>query len=192
MEIYLQGLTMGLAYVAPIGLQNLFVINSALTQPRRRALLTALIVVFFDVTLALACFFGIGALMERFTWLQLIILLAGGATVVWIGVGLLRDKPTMDQMKQIWAEFKGRAQELELPTAPKQFLNYFEEDNRPQAKLDRDLEGGMAISVGRLRPDTQYDYKFVSLSHNTLRGAAGGGVLLAELLCAEGYIDHKI
>lgn len=103
-----------------------------------------------------------------------------------------QNKPTMEQMKQIWADFKGRAQELELPTAPKQFLNYFEEDNRPQAKLDRNLEGGMAISVGRLRPDTQYDYKFVSLSHNTLRGAAGGGVLLAELLCAEGYIDHKI
>ena len=102
-----------------------------------------------------------------------------------------KNKPTMEQMKQIWADFKGRAQELELPTAPKQFLNYFEEDNRPQAKLDRDLEGGMAVSVGRLRPDTQYDYKFVSLSHNTLRGAAGGGVLLAELLCAEGYIDHK-
>ena len=103
-----------------------------------------------------------------------------------------KNKPTMDEMKQIWADFKGRAQELNLPTAPKQFLNYFEEENRPQAKLDRDLEGGMAVSIGRLRPDTQYDYKFVSLSHNTLRGAAGGGVLLAELLCAEGYIDHKI
>ncbi len=102
-----------------------------------------------------------------------------------------KNKPTMDEMKQIWADFKGRAQELELPTAPKQFLNYFEEENRPQAKLDRDMEGGMAVSVGRLRPDTQYDYKFVSLSHNTLRGAAGGGVLLAELLCAEGYIDCK-
>ena len=103
-----------------------------------------------------------------------------------------KNKPSMEEMKQIWADFKGRAQELDLPTAPKQFLNYFEEDNRPQAKLDRDLEGGMAVSVGRLRPDTQYDYKFVSLSHNTLRGAAGGGVLLAELLCAEGYIDHRI
>lgn len=100
-------------------------------------------------------------------------------------------KPTEEEMKHIWAEFKGRAQELELPTAPKQFLHYFEEPDRPQAKLDRDLEGGMAVSVGRLRPDTQYDYKFVSLSHNTLRGAAGGGVLLAELLCAEGYIDHR-
>ena len=100
-------------------------------------------------------------------------------------------KPTMEQMKDAWKNFKGRAQELNLPTAPKQFLNYFEEDNRPQAKLDRDLEGGMAVSIGRLRPDTQYDYKFVSLSHNTLRGAAGGAVLLAELLCAEGYIAHK-
>ena len=102
-----------------------------------------------------------------------------------------KNKPSMDQMKDAWKNFKGRAQELNLPTAPKQFLNYFEEDNRPQAKLDRDLEGGMAVSIGRLRPDTQYDYKFVSLSHNTLRGAAGGAVLLAELLCAEGYIEHK-
>jgi aspartate-semialdehyde dehydrogenase len=103
-----------------------------------------------------------------------------------------KNKPTMEQMKELWASYKGRAQELELPHAPKQFLHYFEEPDRPQAKLDRELEGGMAVSIGRLRPDTQYDYKFVSLSHNTLRGAAGGGVLLAELLCAEGYIDHKI
>ena len=93
-------------------------------------------------------------------------------------------------MKETWANFRGRAQELNLPTAPKQFLHYFEEPDRPQARLDRDLEGGMAVSIGRLRPDAQYDYKFVSLSHNTLRGAAGGGVELAELLCAEGYIDH--
>ena len=100
-------------------------------------------------------------------------------------------KPTIEQIKEIWAGFKGRAQELDLPSAPKQFIHYFEENDRPQAKLDRDLEGGMAISAGRLRPDTQYDYKFVGLSHNTLRGAAGGAVLLAELLCAEGYIDHK-
>ena len=95
MPTYLQGLTIGLAYVAPIGMQNLFVINSALTQPRRRALLTALIVVFFDVTLALACFFGVGALMERFAWLQRVVLLAGGAVVMWIGVGLLREKPVL-------------------------------------------------------------------------------------------------
>ena len=96
MGVYLQGLTMGLAYVAPIGLQNLFVINSALTHTRRRALLTALIVIFFDVTLALACFFGVGALMDRFTWLKMIVLLAGGAVVIWIGIGLLKDKPSMD------------------------------------------------------------------------------------------------
>ena len=86
---------------------------------------------------------------------------------------------------------KARAQELDLPSAPKQFLHYFEEPDRPQAKLDRELEGGMAVSLGRLRPDTQYDYKFGGLSHNPLRGAAGGAVLLAELLCAEGYMDRK-
>lgn len=97
-------------------------------------------------------------------------------------------KPSEDEIKTLWQNFKGRPQELDLPSAPKQFLRYFEEPDRPQAKLDRDLEGGMAITLGRLRPDTQYDYKFVGLSHNTLRGAAGGGVLLAELLCAEGYI----
>ena len=98
-------------------------------------------------------------------------------------------KPEIEDIKKIWAEFKGPAQELGLPSAPKQFLHYFEEDNRPQAKLDRELEGGMAVSVGRLRPDSQYDVKFVCLSHNTLRGAAGGAVLLAELLAAKGYLD---
>lgn len=98
-------------------------------------------------------------------------------------------KPNIADIKEIWAGFKGRAQELELPTAPKQFIHYFEEPDRPQARLDRELERGMAISAGRLRPDSQYDYKFVCLSHNTLRGAAGGGVLLAELLCAEGYMN---
>ncbi|MCD7947430.1 MAG: aspartate-semialdehyde dehydrogenase [Oscillospiraceae bacterium] len=99
-------------------------------------------------------------------------------------------KPELDEMKRIWASFQGRAQELQLPSAPKQFLHYFEASDRPQTRLDRDLEGGMAVSIGRLRPDTQYDYKFVCLSHNTLRGAAGGAVLLAELLCAEGYMDR--
>ena len=89
------------------------------------------------------------------------------------------EAPSMEQIKADWAGFKGRAQELDLPSAPKQFLHYFEEPDRPQAKLDRELEGGMAVSLGRLRPDTQYDYKFVGLSHNTLRGAAGGAVLLA-------------
>ncbi len=101
------------------------------------------------------------------------------------------EKPTMDEMKAVWASYKGRAQELELPSAPKQFLRYFEEPDRPQTRLDRMNEGGMQISIGRLRPDTQYDYKFVCLSHNTLRGAAGGAVELAELLCAEGYISAK-
>ncbi len=99
------------------------------------------------------------------------------------------NKPSKEEILNIWKEFSGRAQELELPHAPKQFLHYFEEDNMPQTKFQRDLEGGMAISVGRLREDTQYDYKFVCLSHNTLRGAAGGAVLMAELLCAEGYMD---
>ena len=98
-------------------------------------------------------------------------------------------KPSKEEILQCWKEFSGVPQELELPHAPKQFLNYFEEDNRPQAKLDRELEGGMAVSIGRLREDTQYDYKFVCLSHNTLRGAAGGAVLLAELLAAKGYFD---
>ena len=97
--------------------------------------------------------------------------------------------PTMEQIKADWAAFRGPAQELELPSAPKQFLHYFEEPDRPQTRLDRNLEHGMAVSLGRLRPDSQYDYKFVGLSHNTLRGAAGGAVLLAELLCAKGYMD---
>ncbi|MCQ2452155.1 MAG: aspartate-semialdehyde dehydrogenase [Oscillospiraceae bacterium] len=98
-------------------------------------------------------------------------------------------KPTEEEILKTWAEFRGRAQELELPSAPKQFLHYFTEPDHPQTKSERNLENGMAVSIGRLRPDTQYDYKFVCLSHNTLRGAAGGAVLLAELLCAEGYMD---
>lgn len=102
------------------------------------------------------------------------------------------EKPAdLEDFKALWKNFKGRPQELELPHAPRQFIHYFEEDNMPQTKLQRDLEGGMAISVGRLRPDTQYDVKFVCLSHNTLRGAAGGATLLAELLCAEGYITRR-
>ncbi len=99
------------------------------------------------------------------------------------------NKPTIEQIKEDWKNFKGVPQELKLPSAPKQFLNYFEEDNRPQAKFERNLEGGMAVSMGRLREDSQYDYKFVCLSHNTLRGAAGGAVLMAELLAAKGYFD---
>lgn len=102
-----------------------------------------------------------------------------------------KNKPSADEMIARWAEYKGLPQKLALPSAPKQFLKYFTEDNRPQTRLDRMNEGGMQISIGRLRPDTQYDYKFVCLSHNTLRGAAGGGVELAELLCAEGYITKK-
>lgn len=100
-----------------------------------------------------------------------------------------KNKPTKEQILDVWKKYSGVPQELELPHAPKQFLNYFTEDNMPQTKLNRDLEGGMAISVGRLREDSQYDYKFVCLSHNTLRGAAGGAVLLAELLAAKGYMD---
>ena len=100
-----------------------------------------------------------------------------------------KNKPTKEEILDVWANFKGRPQELELPHAPKQFLHYFTENDMPQAKLCRDIEGGMAVSVGRLREDTQYDYKFVCLSHNTLRGAAGGAVLMAELLAAEGYMD---
>ncbi len=98
------------------------------------------------------------------------------------------NKPTKEQIIEKWNSFSGRPQELALPSAPKQFLKYFEEDNMPQTKLHRDLEGGMTVSLGRLREDSQYDYKFVGLSHNTLRGAAGGAVLLAELLCADNYI----
>jgi aspartate-semialdehyde dehydrogenase len=97
----------------------------------------------------------------------------------------------MEQIRADWSAFRGPAQELELPSAPKQFLHYFEEENRPQTRLDRNTENGMAVCIGRLRPDTQYDYKFVCLSHNTLRGAAGGAVLLAELLCKKGYISAK-
>ena len=99
------------------------------------------------------------------------------------------NKPSKEEILKIWKEFKGAPQELDLPSAPKQFLNYFEEDNMPQAKLHRNLENGMAVSIGRLREDTQYDYKFVCLSHNTLRGAAGGAVLMAELYAAKGYFD---
>lgn len=100
-------------------------------------------------------------------------------------------KPSKEEIIKAWTEFKGIPQELELPSAPKQFIQYFGEDNRPQAKLDRDYENGMGISLGRLREDTVYDYKFVGLSHNTVRGAAGGAVLIAELLKAQGYIQAK-
>ena len=98
-------------------------------------------------------------------------------------------KLAMEEIIQRWESYRGAPQELNLPSAPKQFLHYFREDDRPQSRLDRNLENGMAVSIGRLRPDTQYDIKFVCLSHNTLRGAAGGAVLMAELLCAKGYLD---
>ena len=98
-------------------------------------------------------------------------------------------KPTKDEILSAWASFKGVPQELELPSAPKQFIRYFEEDNRPQAKLDRMEGNGMSVTAGRLREDSVYDYKFIGLSHNTLRGAAGGAVLLAELLAAKGYFN---
>ena len=101
------------------------------------------------------------------------------------------EKPSIEQIKADWAAFSGRAQELNLPSAPKQFLHYFTEPDRPQPKLDRNTENGMAVCIGRLREDTLFDYKFACMSHNTLRGAAGGAVLLAELLCAEGYIAAK-
>lgn len=97
MSLYLQGLAIGLAYVAPIGMQNLFVIDAALTQPRRRLVPITLIVIFFDVALMLACFFGIGALVERLPLLQTIVLAAGGLVVCWIGVGLIRERSSMDQ-----------------------------------------------------------------------------------------------
>ncbi len=99
-----------------------------------------------------------------------------------------KNKPTKEQILEAWANYSGKPQELELPHAPKQFIHYFEEDNRPQANIDRNLEGGMAISIGRLREDTLFDYKFVGLSHNTLRGAAGGAVEIAELLYRLGYL----
>lgn len=101
------------------------------------------------------------------------------------------NKPSKEEIIKRWREFAGRPQELGLPSAPKQFITYFEEENRPQTKLDRDIEHGMGVSIGRLREDSIYDYKFVGLSHNTLRGAAGGAVLIAELLKAEGYIQPK-
>ena len=100
-------------------------------------------------------------------------------------------KPTKEEILKAWKDFKGLPQELDLPSAPKQFITYFEEDNRPQTKLDRDLEGGYGISLGRLREDTVFDYKFVGLSHNTVRGAAGGALLTAELLKARGFLQAK-
>ena len=100
-------------------------------------------------------------------------------------------KPTKEELIDRIRNFKGQPQELDLPSAPKQFIQYIEEDNRPQVKMDVDYENGMGVSVGRLREDTVYDFKFVGLSHNTVRGAAGGAVLCAEMLTAKGYIQAK-
>ena len=97
-------------------------------------------------------------------------------------------KPTKEEILHAWRTYEGVPQKLELPSAPPHFLTYFEEDDRPATRTDRDLYGGMGVSVGRLREDSVFDYKFVGLSHNTLRGAAGGAVLIAELLLREGYL----
>ena len=101
------------------------------------------------------------------------------------------NKPTKEEILEAWRSFEGKPQTLGLPSAPAQFITYFEEENRPQTGVDRNLYGGMGVSVGRLREDSVYDYKFVGLSHNTLRGAAGGAVLIAELLYREGYLTAK-
>ena len=101
------------------------------------------------------------------------------------------EKPTQEQLIEKLVNFKGFPQKAELPSAPKQFIQYLEEDNRPQVKLDVDYERGMGISIGRLREDSMFDYKFIGLSHNTVRGAAGGAVLCAEALTAKGYIKAK-
>ncbi|MDE6001044.1 MAG: aspartate-semialdehyde dehydrogenase, partial [Clostridia bacterium] len=98
-------------------------------------------------------------------------------------------KPTKDEILKAWESFSGEPQKLKLPSAPKKFIHYFAEDNRPQPFLDRNTERGMAVCAGRLREDNLFDYKFIGFSHNTLRGAAGGAVLLAELLAAKGYFD---
>ena len=102
-----------------------------------------------------------------------------------------KKNPSKEELIEKLLAFKGEPQELNLPSAPKQFIRYMEEDNRPQVKLDVDYERGMGVSIGRLREDTIYDWKFVGLSHNTLRGAAGGAVLCAELLKEKGYISAK-
>jgi aspartate-semialdehyde dehydrogenase len=100
-------------------------------------------------------------------------------------------KPAKEEVLELWRSFEGKPQKLGLPSAPKPFLTYFEDDARPQTRLDRDAGNGMAVTIGRLRPDVLFDYRFVCLSHNTIRGAAGGAVLSAELLTAEGYIKAK-
>jgi aspartate-semialdehyde dehydrogenase len=100
-------------------------------------------------------------------------------------------KPSKEKILEIWKNFKGKPQKMNFPSSPKQFIRYFEEENRPQTKLDRDIENGMGVTAGRLREDSMFDFKFVCLSHNTVRGAAGGAVLMAELLRSEGYLIAK-
>jgi aspartate-semialdehyde dehydrogenase len=102
-----------------------------------------------------------------------------------------REKPAKEEILELWSSFQPKPQELKLPSAPQPFLKYFQEDNRPQTRLDRDYGDGMGVTIGRLREDLILDWRFVCLSHNTLRGAAGGGVLTAELLKAEGYLQAK-
>lgn len=99
-----------------------------------------------------------------------------------------KEKVSLEEIKNRWKNYKSEIDDLDLPSAPKQFITYFEEENRPQLKIDRNIENGMGISIGRLRKDSQYDVKFVCMSHNTIRGAAGGAILMAELLCKKGYI----
>jgi aspartate-semialdehyde dehydrogenase len=100
-------------------------------------------------------------------------------------------KPAKEEVLELWRSFQGKPQALDLPSAPKPFLTYFEDESRPQTRLDRDIGGGMGVAIGRLRPDALFDYRFVALSHNTVRGAAGGAVLTAELLTKDGYIQPK-
>ena len=102
----------------------------------------------------------------------------------------LKKETSVEEIIKVWNAFRSDAQELNLPTAPKQPIHYFEEERLPQPKIQRNLEGGMAVSTGRLRKDVHFDYKFVALSHNTVRGAAGGTILIAELLKAKGYLDN--
>ena len=103
-----------------------------------------------------------------------------------------KKKPTIEQIKERWANYETEAQRLELPSAPKPFLQYFEDPSRPQTRRDRAFQNGFGVSIGRLREDKLFDYRFVCLSHNTVRGAAGGGILTAELLCRKGYIPHRV
>ncbi len=112
----------------------------------------------------------------------------GHLAAVFVG---FEHKPAREEILELWRTFEGRPQLLGLPSAPKPFLTYFEDDSRPQTRLDRDIGGGMGVAIGRLRPDALFDWRFVALSHNTVRGAAGGAVLTAELLTQDGYIAAK-